>query len=59
MEKMFQSFEGKFRTLLLEKTFHSLQALLKKKKAGIEPKKKKRILLNTILFLSSKSTEKS
>lgn len=59
MERMFQSFEGKFRTLLLEKTFHSLQALLKKKKAGIEPKKKKRILLNTILFLSSKSTEKS
>lgn len=42
MEKMFQSFEGKFRTLLLEKTFHSLQALLKKKKAGIEPKKKKK-----------------
>ena len=41
MERMFQSFEGKFRTLLLEKTFHSLQALLKKK-AGIEPKKKKK-----------------
>ena len=42
MERMFQSFEGKFRTLLLEKTFHSLQALLKKKKAGIEKKKKKK-----------------
>lgn len=41
MEKMFQSFEGKFRILLLEKTFHSLQALLRiKKKAGIEHKKK-------------------
>lgn len=59
MERMFQSFEGKFRTLLLEKTFHSLQALLKKKKLELSQKKKKRILLNTILFLSSKSTEKS
>ena len=59
MEKMFQSFEGKFRTLLLEKTFHYLQALLKKKKLELSQKKKKRILLNTILFLSSKSTEKS
>ena len=58
MERMFQSFEGKFRTLLLEKTFHSLQALLKKKKLELS-QKKKRILLNTILFLSSKSTEKS
>ena len=42
MERMFQSFEGKFRTLLLEKTFHSLQALLKKKKDVIEQKKKKK-----------------
>lgn len=41
MEKMFQSFEGKFRTLLLEKTFHYLQALLKKKKLELSQKKKK------------------
>ena len=42
MERMFQSFEGKFRTLLLEKTFHSLQALLKKKKLELSQKKKKK-----------------
>ena len=51
MERMFQSFEGKFRTLLLEKTFHSLQALLKKKKAGIEPKKKKNFAKHNFVFI--------
>ena len=51
MERMFQSFEGKFRTLLLEKTFHSLQALLKKKKLELSQKKKKNFAKHNFVFI--------